>query len=122
MIGDGGNFLRGGLRDRITNGHAEFVLRIQLAEEGDDLADPTRPWSARRPRVVMGHLRLTDVPDDQVHGCELLSFNPTRLVPGIAVSDDPLLVARGPAYEHSYRRRLQAATAAGVNSGTGLGR
>lgn len=118
--GAGGNFLRGGLKERITNRHAEFVLRIQLAEEGDDLTDSTRPWSARRPRVVMGQLRLTDVPDDQLHGCELLSFNPTRLVPGIAVSDDPMLAVRGPVYERSYRRRLEAALA-GSGDGAGFG-
>ncbi|MDQ6616665.1 MAG: catalase [Actinomycetota bacterium] len=107
-----GNFLRGGLKDRITNGHAEFVLRIQLAEQGDDPADSTRPWPVQRPRVVMGQLRLTDVPEDQFHGCELLSFNPTRLVPGIGLSSDPLLAARGEVYDRSSARRLQATEAA----------
>jgi catalase len=107
-----GNFLRAGLPDRISSGHAEFVLRIQVAEQGDDLADPTTPWSVRRPRVVMGHLRLTGVPEDQFHGGELLAFNPTRLLPGLAISDDPLLAIRGPVYDHSFRRRVLAAPAA----------
>jgi catalase len=108
----GACFLRRGLPERVRDGHAEFVLRMQLAEPGDDVTDPTRPWPLRRPRVVMGQLRLTDVPADQLHGCELLSFNPTRLVPGMAVSADPLLAIRGPAYDHSYRRRLAAVEAA----------
>jgi len=108
----GGNFLRGGLRERILSGHAEFVLRAQLAEEGDDLADPTRPWPTNRPRLVMGHLKLTHVPDDQFHGSELLSFNPTRLVRGIGLSSDPILVVRGEVYERSSIRRLAAAKTA----------
>jgi catalase len=106
-----GNFLRGGLKDRITNGHAEFVLRIQVAEQGDDVTDPTRPWSARRPKVVMGQLRLTDVADDQFHGCELLGFNPTRVLDGMGLSGDPLLAIRGQAYDRSQARRLEAAGA-----------
>ena len=44
-----GNFLRGGLKDRITNGRAEFVLRVQVAEQGD--ARPIPPG----PGPVAGH-------------------------------------------------------------------
>jgi catalase len=110
--GAAGNFLRGGLQARVESGHAEFVLRIQVAEQGDDVADPTRPWPVRRPRVVMGNLRLTGIAADQIHGGELLSFNPTRLLPGMGLSSDPLLAIRGQAYECSYRRRLEAAEAA----------
>lgn len=103
-----GNFLRLGLQDRIATGRAEFVLRIQLAEGDDDPRDPTTPWPARRRRVVMGHLRLTEVPADQHHGCELLSFNPTRLVPGIAGAPDPTLIVRGDVYALSHARRAHA--------------
>lgn len=106
-----GNFLRDGLQERVTNDRAQFVLRMQLAEDGDDLDDPTRPWALRRPRVVMGNLRLTAIPEDQYHGCELLSFNPARLVPGIDLSHDPILAVRGKTYECSYARRLHAAQA-----------
>ncbi len=109
--GTKGNFLRGGLEERIVSGHAEFVLRAQLAEEGDSLVDPTRPWPVTRPRVVMGHLRLTDVPEDQFHGCELLSFNPTHVPAGMALSPDPILAVRGDVYDRSYARRLEAAVA-----------
>ncbi len=98
--------------DWIHNGRAEFVLRIQLAEQGDDTSNPTRPWPSRRPVVVMGHLRLTEVAEDQHHGCELLSFNPTRLVPGMGLSDDPTLALRGEVYDRSATRRLEATEAA----------
>jgi catalase len=111
LPGARGNFLRGGLAQWIRNGRAEFVLRIQLAEQGDDTADPMRPWPSRRPLVVMGHLRLTAVSEDQYHGCELLSFNPTRVVPGMGLSADPILALRGEVYDRSFQRRLEASEA-----------
>jgi catalase len=115
--GAGGNFLRGRLQDRILNGHAEFVLRVQVAEDGDNLTDPTRPWSNRRPKIVMGHLKLIDVPDDQFHGCELLGFNPTRVLPGMGLSADPILAVRRDVYDRSHARRLAAAEAAAPGIG-----
>jgi catalase len=105
------NFLRCGLQDWITNGRAEFVLRLQVAEQGDSTSDPTRPWPSRRPRVVMGHLRLTGIAKDQVGGNELLSFNPARLVHGMRMSDDPTLAVRGDVYERSFTRRRLVAEA-----------
>jgi catalase len=102
------HYLRDRLQDRITNGQAEFVLRIQLAEEGDDITDPTRPWPSRRPRIVMGQLRLTNIPTDKEGGCELLHFNPCLLVDGIDQCGDPILAARKNVYNRSYDRRVGA--------------
>lgn len=99
--GTRGSFLHAELRARLARQGAEFVLRMQVADQGDDTADPSRAWPQRRCRVVMGHLRLTAVAD----GCEHLSFNPCRLVPGIAPSDDPILAARNAVYKRSFVRR-----------------
>lgn len=104
--GTTGNFLNDELRDRLGRGPAEFVLRMQVAEHGDDASDPTTAWPETRRRVVMGHLRVDSVMADQVSGNERLTFDPTRLVPGIDVSDDPTLIARHEVYERSFARRL----------------
>jgi len=104
--GTEGDYLRKELRERLARGPAGFVLRMQVAEQGDDTSDPTTPWPVSRRRVVMGHLRLDQMVADQVNGCERLGFDPTRLVPGIGLSDDPVLWARGPAYRRSLERRL----------------
>lgn len=106
-----GNFLRDGLKDRVDDGRAEFVLRMQLAEQGDNPADPTRPWPVRRPRIVLGNLRLTALAEDPYYGCELLSFDPVPKIDGIAPSADPILLERGQVYPLSYTRRIQAAAA-----------
>jgi catalase len=104
-----GNFLRDGLADRIRDGRAEFVLRIQVAEQGDDPSDPSRAWPQCRPRIVMGHLRLTGLVADQQHDGELIGFNPTALLPGMELSNDPTLHIRGDVYPYSYALRLAEA-------------
>jgi catalase len=48
---------------------------------------------------------ITGLVADQATDCEQLSFNPTRLVPGIDCSDDPILLARRDAYAVSFEMR-----------------
>ncbi len=104
-----GDFLKEELRERLARGPADFVLRMQVAEQGDDTSDPTRAWPESRPRLVMGHLRVDAVVRDQLHGNERLGFDPTRLVPGIELSDDPILRARSDVYRRSAERRQELA-------------
>ncbi len=100
------NFLQTDLRQRVKDGRAEFVLRAQVADAGDDLADVMRPWPERRRRLVMGHLVLDHVPDDQITGCERLRFDPTRLVKGIGpCPGDQILEERGLVYSISADAR-----------------
>jgi catalase len=106
--GTTGDFLFEELEDRVDDDRTEFVLRMQIAEQGDDTTDPTTAWPRRRRRVVMGHLRLDAMVVNQVDGGERLSFDPTSLTPGIAVSDDRILEARGLVYGRSVARRAAA--------------
>lgn len=102
------DYLQAELRQRIGYAPSRFNLRMQIADPWDDTSDPTRAWPANRRRVLMGTLFLTQVLGDQVAGCEELSFNPGRLLPGMAPSDDPVLRQRVAVYEESYRRRMEA--------------
>ena len=72
-----------------------------MSDQVDDINDPTKVWDTSRKRVVLGELWLTEMAADNGAGCEHLSFNPTRLAPGIECSDDPVLAARRGAYEYS---------------------
>lgn len=102
------NFLRRELRDRLAVEPAEFVLRMQTAEQGDDTADPTREWTkASRKRVLMGHLWIDAIAPDQL-AAEKQVYDPTKLVDGIEVSDDEILAVRGGVYKRSWERRLAA--------------
>lgn len=98
-------YLKKELEDRLAEWPARFLLMMMIGEPGDALDDPTQPWPARRVRVVMGTLTLTDVAKDQDAASEKIGFNPWRLVPGIEASDDPILLARRDAYQESQRRR-----------------
>ena len=45
---------------------------------------------------------------DQYWDCEALRFNPARLIDGIDLSSDPILLARKDAYDVSADRRTAA--------------
>jgi catalase len=99
------NYLRGELEERLRRWPARFMLRMVIGEAGDAVDDPTKPWPAKRLRVTMGTLTLTNVAADQAAAAEHISFNPCRLLPGIELSDDPILHARRDAYEVSRELR-----------------
>ncbi len=99
------NYLHRELEHRLRRWPARFMLMMTIGEAGDALDDPTRPWPAKRVRVVMGTLTLTNVAQDQAAAAEHISFNPFRLLPGIEASGDPILHARRDAYEVSREMR-----------------
>ena len=77
-----------------------------LAQKGDSLIDSTKAWPADRKKVTLGQLKISKV-EDQIGGpCNTINYDPTRLVDGMAVSDDPVLKFRSPAYAISYGKRL----------------
>jgi len=101
----GPDYLFEELRKRLSAGPVEFALHLQLAGTGDNTHDPTRPWPPQRKSVMAGTLTVTRVAADSRRGCEALSFDPTRLTDGIALTGDPILNARRGAYAKSAARR-----------------
>ncbi len=99
------DYLHTELNERLARQPARFILRMHVAGQGDVIDDPTVIWDQTQTRLLMGELVLTDVVADQEADCERLSFNPTRVVPGLECSDDPILAARQGAYEESCWRR-----------------
>ena len=98
-------FLEEDLRRRVADRSVEFVLRAQVAQQGDNTADPTRPWPQTRPRIVLGHL-VVDGPMLDAEDAEALTFNPHTLPPGIAPDpDDAIFAARGEVYRTSASMR-----------------
>lgn len=102
----GRNFLHQELERRLAYGPAGFRLHLQIAEPKDRTNDATRPWPKSRTFVDAGRLELTAICADQDGGCERRVFDPTRVIDGIELSDDPLLEARRAAYSVSIERRL----------------
>lgn len=105
------DFLAGELRERATKGPVAFDFRLQLAEAGDNLTDPTVMWPEGRSTVSAGRLVIDQVSADLSGACDAMTFNPLVLPNGIKPSADPVLNARAAPYALSLGRRLgEAAT------------
>jgi catalase len=82
-----------------------FALYARLAEEGDEVDDPTVPWPDEREQVELGTIELTGLDTTREHGGDVLVFDPTRVTDGIEVSGDKILNFRPDAYAVSVFRR-----------------
>lgn len=104
----GRDYLRAELEQRLREGPIGFELILQVRGEGDPLDDPTAVWPDEREQVTAGRLELAELVDDPESGEHIEVFDPTRVVDGIELSDDPILRARARAYSVSAYRRLGA--------------
>jgi catalase len=102
------NFLFDELRKRLAKGPIEFGVYVQLAAEGDEVADATSQWPAGRPEIHFGTLRLTQPARDADPEIRKIIFDPIPHVDGIDPSADPLIEVRSAIYLLSGRRRRAA--------------
>jgi len=99
------NYLHLELAERLRQGPFELTLQFLVAEEGDAIDDPTIALDHNhRVRMIGGRLVVTGL-DERPGGAEMLSFNPTRVIDGFEMSNDPILAARGHAYRVSSADR-----------------
>jgi len=101
-----GQYLLDEMRTRVNKGPVQWSLTLQLPGPADDLDDASRAWPAERRALEAGMLTVNAVDADQ-RASEPLVFDPTNVVPGLELSDDPLLAFRASVYSESYRRRSQ---------------
>jgi catalase len=101
----GENYLFDDLEKRMSRGPVVFVLYAQLAKAGDQTKDGSMVWPADRKRVPLGTIRLTKVEPRQEELQRSLQFNPTFLVKGIELSDDPMVPLRSAVYALSVAHR-----------------
>ena len=66
--------------------------------------DPMSVWKGSRD-FVAGWLEVTTAEDDHEADGDVVVFDPTRVVDGIELSDDPILHVRSHAYSVSIERR-----------------
>lgn len=102
----GRNRLRDELRARVAAGPVRYALEVQVARGGDDPHDPMSVWRSAWHKA--GDIDVTEhVADPEADG-GVVVFDPTRVVPGIELSDDPILRFRALAYDESARRRMRS--------------
>jgi catalase len=58
LAGKSADYLREEIVDQVARGPVEFTWYAQVAEEGDDIADPSTPWPESRKLVKLGVITI----------------------------------------------------------------
>jgi catalase len=101
----GRDYLQQEIQERVARGPVRFRLELQIAAPQDSVDDPATVWPKERQRVTAGTLEITGAETERETGGDVLVFDPTRVVDGIELSDDPVLLFRARAYSDSVARR-----------------
>lgn len=97
----GANYLEEEMQARTLQAPVRFTLNVVLGTDEDRTDDPTHMWPDSRERIEIGQLTIMDpVPEP-----DNLVMDPTQVVTGIELSDDPILNFRHEAYAISHHRR-----------------
>jgi catalase len=99
------NYLREELQLRLSKAPAKFRLLLQLAQPGDPTDNGSTVWPDDREQVELGILTIMSIVSDSAAAERDLAFNPTRLIDGIELSDDPLPLLRSQVYAYSVAGR-----------------
>ncbi len=117
ISGYNSDFHREDLWDNIDKGnYPQWDLGVQLIPEEDelkysfDILDPTKLVPEELvPVTILGTMTLNRNPENFFAETEQVAFDPGRLVPGIDVSNDPLLQGRILSYMDTQNYRLGGA-------------
>ena len=101
----GHDFLTAEMRARLAHAPAQFTLKMEIGDAGDDVDDPSTTWPVTRRSVKMGTLYIEQLAEEHDVDVERMSFNPMRLPPGIEPSGDEILRARGEIYQLGCKER-----------------
>lgn len=100
------DFLADELRKRVAASPVSFDFKVQIAEAGDPVTDPTQVWPDSRRVLPLGTLVIDKVEPGLGGACDAPTYNPLVLPKGIEPSADPVLLARPAPYGVSLGRRL----------------
>lgn len=89
---------------RLAAGPVHYTLEVQKAGPGDDPDDPMSVWKSEW--FDAGTLEITGPDPEREQNGEVVVFDPSRIVDGIGLSDDPILRYRPAAYTASVNRRV----------------
>ena len=100
----GPNYLADEIRKRVGDGPVRIKLRVQVAELGDKIEDPSIAWPDSRKTVELGVVEIDKVvPDSDVAQRALLFIE--NAVPAGIEPADPMINIRSQAYAVSFARR-----------------
>jgi catalase len=96
--------LREEILARLAMHPVRFTLEVQQAGPRDDPHDPMAVWKGAY--FDGGTIEVTGPDPAREQGGDVVVFDPTRVVDGIELSDDPILRYRPSAYAASVSRRV----------------
>lgn len=102
---EGHDRLREEILARLAAAPVRFDLRVTTAASDDDPHDPMSDWKGSG-EFSGGVIEVTGTAADPENDGSVVVFDPTRVVEGIGLSDDPILRYRPRAYSESVSRRL----------------
>jgi catalase len=94
------------LAARLGRGPVHFKVNVQVAGPDDDPHDPTSVWGRDSRHLEVGVITIMVRDLETEQDGEVFVFDPTRVVDGIELSDDPILRYRAAAYTVSASRRI----------------
>jgi catalase len=98
------DYLQKEIASRIAKEPAGFQMYAQIAEEGDDIENPSVTWSETRKQALLGVIEIQKLASNTMQADKQLSFIPNNLPDGIATAD-PMLNFRSNAYPISVKER-----------------
>jgi catalase len=101
---EGRDRLREEIVARLAAHPVRYTLEVQQAGPRDDPHDPMSVWKSEY--FDAGTIEVTGPDPEREQGGEIVVFDPTRIVDGIELSDDPILRFRPAAYSASVSRRV----------------
>ncbi|MDO9709892.1 catalase family peroxidase [Paracraurococcus lichenis] len=93
------------IRTRVAAGPVRYRLEGQVAAAGDVTNDPTVAWPEDRQVVELGTISVTRAVPDSLSAERKVGFLPNRVLPGLALSDDPFLQTRADVYAIAFPAR-----------------
>jgi catalase len=96
--------LREEMASRLEEGQVNYALDAQVVLPGEDPHDPMVVGAGEW--FEAGTLEITGLDPERETNGEVVVFDPTRVVDGIGLSDDPILRYRPGAYSESVARRV----------------
>lgn len=103
---EGKDRLQDELAARLESGPVRFELSVTIGRASDDPHDPMSVWSREARHFDAGTIEVTRIDPEPESDGDVVVFDPSRVVDGIELSDDPILRFRPAAYSASVARRL----------------
>lgn len=100
----GADYLQTEIKSRLSQKPVRFRLYAEIAQAGDEIANPSVAFPADRQKVLLGFIEIKKVSSNTPDEDKQLSFSPNNFPEGIEPAD-PMLDFRSKAYPLSVKAR-----------------